>query len=314
MVDHEHCHEHEHEHGHSHHHHVSVADVGANALWKAVVVTAVFMVVELIGGLLANSLALISDAAHMLTDIGAMLLSLFVFWISKRPYTSKMSFGYHRAEILGALGSGLSIWLIAGILIYQAILRLMAPPEVKGPMVFVVAVIGLAANLISMRLLFSAKQHSLNVKAAYLHVLFDSLGSVAAIVTGVVLWTTDWRVIDPIVTIVLALLMLFSSWDLIKESVAILMESVPSGIDPVEVRKALGSIEGVEEVHDLHIWTVSNKRIALSVHLISRRSEQDILKLANEMLTTKYEVNHTTIQVENPEKFQSKRCYDCMND
>ncbi|OFZ84676.1 MAG: hypothetical protein A3K03_11435 [Bdellovibrionales bacterium RIFOXYD1_FULL_44_7] len=181
----------------------------------------------------------------------------------------------------------------------------------KGPVVLLVAVIGLAANLISMKFLFSAKKHSLNVRAAYLHVLFDSLGSVAAIITGAVLWIYNWRVIDPIVTVVLAVLMLVSSWELIKESIGILMESTPSDVDVSKVKEDLSKIEGVREVHDLHVWAVSSGRLAMSAHLISIDPEQEVLTRAYQMLQKKYGIVHTTIQVEHPEKFSSSRCYDC---
>jgi cobalt-zinc-cadmium efflux system protein len=225
--DHDRDHDHDHDHGHSHSHFSGAAP---QALARAMGVTIVFMFIEFAGGWFANSLALISDAAHMLTDVGAMLLSLLVIWVSRRPSTSKMSFGYHRAEILGALLSGLSIWMIAAGLVYEAVKRLASPPDVQGPIVFVVATIGLVANLASMKLLLATKNENMNVRAAYLHMLSDSLGSVGAIVAGAVLWVTHWRLIDPIVTIGFAILMVVSSWSLIQEAVGILMESTPSGV------------------------------------------------------------------------------------
>jgi cobalt-zinc-cadmium efflux system protein len=269
------------------------------------------MVIELVGGWLSNSLALVSDAAHMLTDIGAMLLGLFAIWVARRPTTLTMSFGYHRAEILGALVSGLLIWIISGVLIYEAIIRMHSPPEVKGPIVFVVATIGLVANLFSMGLLSSAKNENINVKAAYLHVLSDSIGNVGTIVAGVILWLTDWRPIDPIITIVFSGLMLMSSWSLVKEAIGILMESTPTHVNPSQVRQELQIIEGVREAHDLHIWAVSSGKLALSVHLISEKSES-VLNQANRILEEKFGIIHTTIQVEHPNHFQSKRCYDCV--
>jgi cobalt-zinc-cadmium efflux system protein len=275
------------------------------------IITAIFMLVEIIGGWLANSLALISDAAHMLTDIGAMLLSLFALWVAKRPVTLKMSFGYHRAEILGALLSGLMIWLIAGALIYEAIIRLASPPEVQGPIVLVVSIIGLAANLFSMWILHSAQKGNLNVRAAYLHLLSDSLGSVGAIIAGVVLWFTDWRPIDPIMTLLFAVLMLVSSWNLIKEAIQVLMESTPEHLDPHQIQADLLTLPSVKEAHDLHIWSVSSGRLALSVHLVSETPER-VLIAAHELLEARHGIVHTTIQIEHPNQFQSKRCYDCM--
>ena len=184
-------HDHSHDHDHDHSHHGHLKDKAPHVIRGAILITIIFMVVELIGGWLSNSLALVSDAAHMLTDVGAMLLSLFAIWVSRRPTTLTMSFGYHRAEILGALVSGLLIWMISGVLIYEAFLRMKSPPQVQGPIVIVVATIGLAANLASMWMLHSAKSDNLNVRAAYLHLLSDSLGSIGAIIAGIVLWMTD---------------------------------------------------------------------------------------------------------------------------
>jgi cobalt-zinc-cadmium efflux system protein len=269
------------------------------------------MIVEFVGGWWSNSLALASDAAHMLTDIGAMLLSLFALWVARRPITLSMSFGYHRAEILGALISGLLIWLISGFLIYEAVMRMQNPPEVEGPVVFVVATIGLLANIVSMKFLSSAKDSNINVRAAYLHLLTDCLGSIGTIIAGAILWATGWKPIDPIITVVFAGLMILSSWNLVKESVGVLMQSTPPHIDPAEVQFDLQGIPGVQESHDLHIWTVSSGKLALSVHLISTNSES-VLQASNQLLEEKYGIVHTTIQVEHPEKFQSKRCYDCL--
>lgn len=307
----DHEHDHSHDHGHHHHHAHSMRDRAPHVIRTAIFITLFFMVVELIGGWLSNSLALVSDAAHMLTDVGAMLLSLFALWVARRPSTPTMSFGYHRAEILGALISGLLIWMISGVLIYEAILRIKSPPEVQGPIVFVVATIGLIANLASMWILSSAQSDNLNVRAAYLHMLSDSLGSVGAIIAGVILWFTDWRPIDPLITIVFAILMLLSSWSLVKEAVGVLMESTPTHIDPAKIKEDLQGIAGVLEAHDLHIWTVSSGRLALSVHLVSDQLE-NVLQTANKILKEKYKIIHTTIQVEHPSKFQSDRCYDCV--
>ncbi|HLD99787.1 MAG TPA: cation diffusion facilitator family transporter [Bdellovibrionota bacterium] len=298
--------EHHHEHEHAEH-----EGQAPSAIVAAMIVTIIFMLVEFVGGWIANSLSLISDASHMLIDVGALLLSLFAIWVARRPSTPTMSFGYHRAEILGALASGLVIWLIAGVLVYEAVIRISAPPEVQGKMVFIIATIGLVANLLSMRFLHSARHHNINVQAAYLHILSDSLGSVGAIIAGLVLWLTDWRLIDPIITIVFAFLMLASSWKLVKEAFSVLMESAPEGMDPEQVKRDLLNITGVQEVHDLHIWTVSTGRLALAVHMITRSKAEPILNSANELLKNRYGILHTTIQVEDPEHFRHEGCYDC---
>jgi cobalt-zinc-cadmium efflux system protein len=300
------------DHGHGHAHHSHVRGAAPQALTRALVITLAFMVVEVVGGVFANSLALVSDAAHMLTDAGALMLALFVYWLARRPSTPSMSFGYHRVEILGALASGLSIWVIAGFLVYEAIVRIGQPPEVRGPVVLAVAALGLGANLLSMKLLSGAREDNINVRAAYLHLLSDSLGSVGAMVAGAVIWWTGWRAIDPIVTLLVAALMLFSSWALIRESIGVLMESTPVGVDPKAVGSELSRLPGVTEVHDLHIWSVSSGRSALSVHLIAADSE-GLLSRANELLRERFGIKHTTIQVEHPDRFDSERCYDCQS-
>lgn len=310
---HDHDPDHAHDHGHStglgHSHHLS-GNEAPSAIKKAIFITLIFMIVELVGGYIANSLALISDGAHMLTDVGAMLVSLFAFWVARKPSTTQMSFGYHRAEILGALVSGLLIWIISGALVYEAVIRMQAPPEVRGPIVFIVASLGLLANFLSMRVLHASKEENLNAKAAYLHVLSDSIGSLGAVIAGAVLWITHWRPIDPIITIAFAALMLFNSWSLVREAVEILMESTPRGVDPTRVRNDLQTLTGVIEAHDLHIWAVSSGRLALSVHLISE-DIGSVLNRANDLLKNNYGIIHTTIQVEHPNTFKSERCYDC---
>lgn len=313
---HGHSHDEDHKHGpddaHAAHRHFHARSGAApQVLTRAMLVTIAFMIVELVGGIFANSLALLSDAAHMLTDVGAILLSLFALWIAKMPRNSRMSYGYHRAEILGALTSGLLIWLISGLLVYEAAIRFQSPPDVKGPIVFVIALIGLGANLFSMSLLHREKKNNLNVKAAYLHMLSDSFGSIGAVIAGAVLWWTGWRLIDPVVTVAMAILMLVSSWGLVKEAVVILMESSPIGLDPDLVLRDLRAIPGVREVHDLHIWMVTSGKPALSVHLIAVEETQAMLSKANSMLGQKHRIAHTTIQIEHPDRFKSDRCYDC---
>jgi len=286
-------------------------DSAPSAIFRAIGITGLFMAVELVGGLYANSLALVSDAAHMLTDVGALLLSLFAIWMARRPSTRAMSFGYYRAEILGALASGLLIWVIAGMLVYEAVARLRTPPEVEGRIVLFVAAIGLAANLVNVWMLKSTKDGNINVRAAYTHVLADALGSIGAIIAGAVLWATGWRLIDPLVTIVFSLLMFVSSWSLISEAVEVLMESTPRGVDVDAVHEGLSKIAGVQEVHDLHIWAVSSGRLAMSVHLVSTAAPEQLMAEATRLLEEKHGIEHTTIQIEHPDRFRSDRCYDC---
>jgi cobalt-zinc-cadmium efflux system protein len=282
------------------------------ALLYGLILTGSFMFVELIGGLYANSLALIADALHMLTDTGAMALSYFVFWLSQKPTTPKRSFGFHRAEILGALANGLVIWMLCAFLIYEAIERFYSPSFVQGPIVSIIALIGLFVNLGVMKLLHPTQSYSLNIRSAYLHVLGDLLGSAAALIAGILIWWTQLWIIDPIVTCLFSLIILYSSWGMIKEAIHILMESSPKNIDPIEVKKDLEAIESVDALHDLHIWTISSNYPALSVHLVSKEGDHT-LNLAHQMLKSKYNIIHTTIQIEHPQKFQSEHCYDCSH-
>jgi len=278
------------------------------ALWIAVV----FMLIEIIGGWMANSLALISDALHMFTDVGALLLGLIVSKIAHRPSTPNMSYGYQRAEILGALVSAVSLWALCGVLSYEAIHRFFKPEIVEGRLVFWVATAGLLANLVMLKLLHPTKGQSLNVRAAYLHVLGDLLGSVGVIISGIILWIFGWYLIDPIITILFTLFILRGSGRVIQESISILMEATPEGIDPTAVKRELASLEGVKEVHDLHIWSASIHRVALSVHLVADEPAEVLIR-ARECLEKIFNIRHVTIQVEDSKDFESRYCYDCQN-
>jgi len=293
-----------HEHiGCSHH-------IQGKALNKALAIAFFFMIVEIVGGTIANSLALIADGLHLFADVGALFLSLVVLKIAHLPHTPKMSYGYHRAEILGALASALSLWVLCAVLIYEAIVRLISPPEVQGPLVFVIAAIGLVANVFMLRILHSSRKENLNMRAAYLHVIGDLLGSVGVLIGGAVLWLTHWNPIDPIISTLFSLTILYSSSKIIKQTILILMESTPEGIDIDTLQKDLKDLEGVTEVHDLHVWAVSAKKISLSVHLVAQHP-QKTLKEAHTLIEKKYGISHMTVQIEDPAHFQPKYCYDC---
>lgn len=295
---------------HDSHSHCKHAIQG-KALYGTLIIACVFMAIEIIGGIMANSLALYSDALHLLMDVGALLLSLFVLKIAHLPRTPTMSYGYHRAEILGALANALSLWILCAILVYEALSRLVHPQEVKGPIVFVVAAIGVFANVIMIRRLHPTKEHNLNMKAVYLHILGDLLGSVAVLVGGGILWFTRWNPIDPIITLLFTAGILYSSGTVIAQSIKVLMESTPKGIDPLAIEHDLKAIS--QEVHDLHIWTVASHRVALSVHLVSKNSQQT-LNEAHRILEEKHGIRHMTIQVEDPAFFEPKFCYDCTKE
>lgn len=287
----------------SDHHHSRAVHI---ALWIAFF----FMLMELVGGWIANSLALISDGLHLFTDVGAFLLSLIALRIARWPSTPEMSYGYHRAEILGALASAVSLWVLSGVLIYEAIGRFFHPVEVQGLLVFGIATAGLVANLLMMRVLHHSQHHNLNVRAAYLHVLGDLLGSVGVILSGIILWLTNWSPIDPLITILFACQIIYTSSKLIKQTVNILMEGAPAGLDIAGLQKDLSTLPGVKEVHDFHTWAVSSSRAAISVHLVSKTPAVS-LNAAHKLLEEKYQIQHMTIQVEDPEHFEPKYCYDC---
>jgi len=267
-------------------------------LRKATFIALFFMLFELVGGIVAHSLALISDALHMFTDVGAFVLSLIVLKIAKRPSSAEMTFGYKRAEVLGALASGLALWALCAVLIYEAIMRILSPHEVAGGIVFVIATFGLISNIAMMKILHSHDHDhdkNLNVKAAYLHVVGDLLGSIGVIVSGLLIYFTNWNILDPIVSIIIAVMILFTSGKILKKTIKILMEGTPSGINYERLKIDLLALEDVEEVHDLHIWSLSPKHLALSAHLVSKK---DVTQEAMEMIHKKYKIFHTTIQID----------------
>jgi cobalt-zinc-cadmium efflux system protein len=283
--------------GHGHDH--GAAD--RRALAAALALILGFLVVEVVVGLLADSLAVLADAGHMLTDSFALGLALFASWIAGRPSTPARSFGYRRAEILAALTNAVLLVVIAIWIFVEAIRRLDDPPDVLGGWVLLVGVLGLMVNLAAAGLL--ARSHaggSLNRRAALRHVLADLLGSAGVIVAGLLIVTTGWLQADAIVSMAIAVLVLASSWSILRESVGILLEGTPRGIDAEEVGRAMASLEGVQEVHDLHIWTISSGFPSLSAHvLVAAGADCHGIRLRLErMLADRFALTHTTLQVE----------------
>jgi len=298
---------------HDCHHHIPTLDEEKKPFYWAIAIAFIFMILEIVGGLIANSLALISDALHMFADVGALALGLVVISIFNRPSNVKKSYGYQRAEVLGALASGAVLWVLMFFLIYEGVERLMDPPEVKGPIVIIIATIGLIANVIMMKLLHPGENGSLNMHAAYLHVLGDLLGSVGVIASGFIIWKTGWYPIDPLVTFLIAILILYSSGKMMKKALDILMEGVPDGIDFNAVLEDIKAIKQVEEVHDLHIWALSSRKNCLSAHVVSNKDEHQLLAEIHRILGEKYKIQHMTIQIEDHNHFDPKYCYDCQN-
>ncbi|MGD6802943.1 cation diffusion facilitator family transporter [Rossellomorea aquimaris] len=301
---HHHGHAHGHDHGH-HHGHDHTREGNKKGLLIALIITTGIMVLEFFGGLITNSLALLSDSGHMLSDASSLALSLAAMWLAGRAASSAKTFGYYRFEILAALLNGVTLFLIAGFIVYEAYERLLDPPEVSSGTMMVIAFIGLLANLLSAWALIKQGdvKDNVNLRSAYLHVLGDALGSVGAIIAGAIMLWFDWYWADPLISVLVALLILKSAWGIITHTVHILMEGVPAGIDVQKVRRTLESIEGICNVHDLHIWTITSGMNSLSCHILieDEEDDQEILQKAINLIEEEFHINHTTIQIERSE-------------
>jgi cobalt-zinc-cadmium efflux system protein len=266
----------------------------------ALAISCIYFFAELIGGFLTNSLALLSDAGHMLSDIAALALSLFAFRIAKRPATVISTYGYHRAEILAALFNGLTLWLIVGVIFTAAYNRFLDPPAVASYGMLIVASLGLLVNVVAGAVLYGSHHHNLNLRGAFLHIVSDALGSVGAIVASLIMLFTGWYVADPLISILIGLLILHSSWNLVKESLIVLMQAVPKGIRLEDVQQALEGVEGVSKVHDLHVWAVTSDIFTLSAHAVVENGGDfhQVLNGIEDTLKERFNIEHTTIQLE----------------
>jgi len=308
--------EHHHHGSHSPHLHARVGEAarqGVDAtsvrrLRGALAVTAFFLLVEVVGGFLANSLALLADAGHMLTDVAALALSLFVAWFSRQPASPQRTYGYLRWEVLAAFLNGATLLLISVWIVWEAILRLRSPEPLGSTLMLVVAVAGLIVNIIAARMLHAHGESSLNVRAAYLHVLGDLLGSVGTVAAALVVRTTGWLAADPVASIIMAALILRGAWRLVRESVDVLLESTPSHISLGSVRAQLEAIPGIESVHDLHVWTVTSGLVAMSAHAIVREPDrhQHVLEHVHDAMRL-FGIEHVTVQLERREMFERER-------
>jgi cobalt-zinc-cadmium efflux system protein len=262
-------------------------------------ITAGFMVAEVVGGVLSNSLALLADAGHMFTDVGALALSLVAMRLAQRPPSPTKTYGYVRLEILAALVNGAALLFIALLILKEAWERFGTPPEVEGPLMLTVAVLGLGVNVIGALLLHGHAGESLNVRGAYLHILGDLLGSVGAITAGVLVVTMGWMMADPIVSVVIAALILLGAWRLVKEATDILLEAAPEGLDVEELVEELREIAGLEELHDIHVWTLTSGFVAMSGHGVidDLARHRPILDEINRRMNHRG-INHVTFQLE----------------
>jgi cobalt-zinc-cadmium efflux system protein len=282
------------------------------SLVLALVVTLLFLAVEVAGGLLTNSLALLADAGHMATDAAALAMALFAAWLARQPATPARSFGFLRAEVLAALVNAASLIVICGFIFWEAVQRLLDPPAVDTVPMLVIALLGLAANASSAAILMRGglHTHDLNVRGAFLHVVGDLLGSVGTIAAAIVMLATGWYLADPLLSVGIGLLILRSAWRLLWDSVGVLLEATPAHIDPAAVRRAMQQVEGVEGVHDLHIWTVTTGLIALSGHVEvnDRREWHELLVELATLLRERFGIAHVTLQPEQhrrlPEPFR----------
>jgi len=291
MEPHSHGRDHRHGHGHSH----------AGSLKAALIVTAIFLVAEFVGALYTNSLALLADSGHMLTDVAALSLSFFAMRFASRRATPRKTYGFYRVEILAALLNGVFLVLIALYIFYEAYNRFFNPPQVKADWMLVVAIVGLFANLVSAWFLFGKHHESLNVRGAFFHVLTDAIGSVGAIVASISIIVSGVQLADPLISVLVAILILWSSWVLIRDAVDILLESTPAHINIVSLREQLGRVDGVSSVHDLHVWTLTSGILAMSCHVVVDEdafNRTELLGRVNDVARERFHIDHTTIQIE----------------
>ncbi|MDD0982337.1 MULTISPECIES: cation diffusion facilitator family transporter [Pseudomonas] len=283
------------------HSHATVRAGHERKLWMALGLTGSFMIAEVIGAFVTGSLALLSDAAHMMTDTLALAISLVAIQVAKRAADRKRTFGYARFEILAAAFNALLLFGVAFYILYEAYLRLQAPAEIQSTGMLVIAVLGLIVNLISMRLLSAASGESLNVKGAYLEVWSDMLGSIGVIIAAVLIMFTGWGWVDSVVAAAIGFWVVPRTWTLLKASMNVLLQGVPDGIDIDAVEQAIHAVPGVREVHDLHIWALTSGKNVLSTHLVvdpAQGSEQQVLAQVTELLHEQFDISHVTIQIE----------------
>ncbi|WP_353123307.1 cation diffusion facilitator family transporter [Dysgonomonas capnocytophagoides] len=290
---------------HTHTHNHGAHSHGHNANKKALTISfcliAGFMLVEFVGGILTNSLALLSDAGHMLSDAVALGLSLAALIFGERAATLDKTYGYKRFEILAALLNGIALVALSIYILYEAIVRLSSPPSVIGKGMIIISAIGLVINIVVAWILSRGEtKENLNIKSAFMHVLGDLLGSVGAIIAALLIIFLGWNIADPIASMIVSVLVLYSGWHILKDSVNILMESKPANIDTAEVKRAIKSIDGVIDIHDLHIWMITQEFLSLTTHVsVKNNSDRDLLlNQITEIIKQKTGITHITVQLE----------------
>ena len=297
-------------HGHNHHHHGGAGhdhshdlrSAGKRSLVAAFILIAGYMLVEVVGGILSGSLALLADAGHMLTDAASIAVALVAMMFAERPSSVQRTFGYHRLEILAALLNALTLWLIAAWVLVEAYDRFTSTLEVNGGLMLSIGVIGLGVNLGAAWILHGSSEHNVNVEGAFMHVMADLLGSVGVVVSGILIWVFGWTLADPIVSVVIAILILISSWRLLAKVVHVLLEGTPEHIDVYQLCSKLEDVEGVTLVHDIHVWTLSPGNEALTAHVLidpDYPGDMEALRLhLREIIHNDFGIGHITLQVE----------------
>jgi cobalt-zinc-cadmium efflux system protein len=285
-----------HSHGHSH------GATTGNKMILVLCLTSGLMLVEVVAGLASHSLALLADAGHMLSDVAAQVLALLAMWFSQKPANERKSFGYYRTEILASLLNGVLLVCISGFVMYEGVSRLMHPGPVEAPLMLGVAVVGLAINIFSMRVLHGVSQESLNIKAAYLELMGDMLASAGVVVAASIIYFTKWYLADPIISILIGIAILPRTWLLIAEATNILMEGTPAHINVDKLQASLLGVEGVTGVHDIHVWTITSGFDAMSAHVKveSPSLSETVLNSVTRVAREEFGIQHTTIQIELP--------------
>lgn len=284
-----------------HHHRRGEGSANRRRLLITLLMTLAYMVAEVVGAWLTNSLSLLADAGHMLSDAGALGLSLFAIWMAGRPPSPRHTFGFHRTEILAALANGAVLVALAVLILREAIARIAAPVSVRGDLLMGIAAGGLVVNLIGMLVLRGGRHDNLNVRGAFLHVASDALGSVQVLVAGLAVQLLGWSWVDAVASMLIAVLIVVSAWGVLKEAVSVLMEGAPEHLDVERVRQAMLGVEGVSGVHDLHVWTIGSNFVALSAHVNSNAGAgEDLLWQIHDLLHRDFGIRHTTIQIEQP--------------
>lgn len=296
--------------GHDHDHASAASIRHEKPLWWALALIVAFMLVELAAAFATNSLALLSDAAHMATDALALGIALVAVRLSRRPPDARRSFGYVRTEAMGAMLNGLLLFALAGYILWESVHRFLQPPQVASIGMLVVGVAGLVVNLIAMRLLHAGSGESLNVRGAYLEVWADMLGSVGVILAALVIHFTGWQLADPIIAVAIGLWVLPRAWTLMRQAGNVLMMGVPDGVDLAEVRAALAGLPGVVGVHDLHVWALASNRAAMTAHLVAGDGvdARALRHMAAALLHERFDIGHATLQIEGMDDCHGPDC------